>query len=734
MDGGNGVGWFDEQIKQKVKMDEDTFCDALQDMAGIVMGKKRIREYHEDERVAAIESIEQILKYYHVKPREIPGSLKDTESILEYLMRPSGFMRRKVTLTGNWYQDGIGAMLGTYRESKKAVAILPDGSGGYVFLEEESGQQVKANAQNVKALSDEALCFYKPLPLKAIHAKELFLYAVQSLSTSDLAAIFFAALAVTLTGIFPVCANALIFEKGIAQGGMNVLMSCALLLIGTGISAVLFQMIREILLAKMKTRISISIESAAMMRVLSLPAGFFRRYSTGELAGRMQDLSGVCGMALEAVLMAGTAVLTFAVCMIQIHIYAPSLTGSVLLILCFLLILFLIQTLAKIHLEREKRVCSAKESGLVYALFLGISKIRMSGSEQRAFGKWAKQYKEYAELEYNPPLFIRCENILKTVVFLGGNLLIYTHAIKNGISMPVYMSFHAAYATLMAACSVLMATSGIFARICAVFDMIRPVLEEVPEISEDKQMVTRMSGGIELTNVSFRYQKSMPMLFENLSLKIRQGQYVAIVGKTGCGKSTLMRLMLGFEKPVKGAVYYDGKDLNSLDLKSLRKYMGVVMQNGKIFPGSIYSNIVISAPHLTVEDAWQAAEMAGLAEDIRQMPMGMHTLIAESGSGFSGGQKQRLMIARAVAAKPKILFLDEATSALDNITQKIVSESLDGLKCTRIVIAHRLSTIRQCDRIVVLDGGRITEDGTYEELIAKNGFFAELVERQRVRE
>ena len=222
------------------------------------------------------------------------------------------------------------------------------------------------------------------------------------------------------------------------------------------------------------------------------------------------------------------------------------------------------------------------------------------------------------------------------------------------------------------------------------------------------------------------------MLFENLSLKIRPGQYVAIVGKTGCGKSTLMRLMLGFEQPQKGAIYYDGKDLAGLDLKSLRKFMGVVMQNGKVFQGTIYSNIVISAPGLTMEDAWRAAEMAGLAEDIREMPMGMHTLIAEGGAGFSGGQKQRLMIARAVAAAPRILFFDEATSALDNMTQKIVSESLDKLKCTKIVIAHRLSTIRQCDRIVVLDEGKIIEDGTYEELIARKGFFAGLVERQRV--
>jgi ABC-type bacteriocin/lantibiotic exporter with double-glycine peptidase domain len=224
----------------------------------------------------------------------------------------------------------------------------------------------------------------------------------------------------------------------------------------------------------------------------------------------------------------------------------------------------------------------------------------------------------------------------------------------------------------------------------------------------------------------------MPLVLDNVSFTIGAGEYVAIVGKTGCGKSTLMRILLGFEKPQKGAVYYDGKDLEQLDLKSLRRKIGTVMQNGKLFSGDIYSNIVISAPWLTMDRAWEAAEMAGMADDIRDMPMGMFTLISEGQGGISGGQRQRIMIARAIAPKPKILMFDEATSALDNITQKTVSDSLESLKCTRIVIAHRLSTIRHCDRIIVLQDGKIAEDGTYDELIAKNGYFAELVERQRV--
>ena len=258
--------------------------------------------------------------------------------------------------------------------------------------------------------------------------------------------------------------------------------------------------------------------------------------------------------------------------------------------------------------------------------------------------------------------------------------------------------------------------------------MVKPLLESVPEIDVNKAMVTKLSGGIELSNVTFRYGPEMPLILDNVSLRIRPGQYVAIVGKTGCGKSTLMRILLGFEKPLKGAVYYDGRDLNTLDPKSLRRRIGSVMQDGKLFMGDIFSNIAISAPGLTLEDAWEAAEISGFADDIRQMPMGMNTLISEGHGSISGGQRQRLMIARAIAPKPKILMFDEATSALDNLTQKRVSESLNQMKCTRIVIAHRLSTIRQCDRIIVLDRGKIIEDGKYEDLINEGVSAEELTE------
>ena len=272
----------------------------------------------------------------------------------------------------------------------------------------------------------------------------------------------------------------------------------------------------------------------------------------------------------------------------------------------------------------------------------------------------------------------------------------YQMSVLSRVSVPDYMAFNSAYGVVTGAFMSLASTAMTFAEIGPVLKMAKPILEAEPEVAEGKRVITQLNGNIEVSNVSFKYENNGPLIVNNLSLKIKSGQYVAIVGTTGCGKSTLIRLMLGFEKPQKGAIYYDGKDLSTIDLKSLHRKIGTVMQDGKLFQGDIFSNITISAPWLTMDDAWEAAEYAGIADDIRQMPMGMFTLIAEGSGGISGGQKQRLMIARAVAPKPRILIFDEATSALDNITQKKISEFLDQLKCTRLVVAHRLSTIRQC--------------------------------------
>lgn len=469
-----------------------------------------------------------------------------------------------------------------------------------------------------------------------------------------------------------------------------------------------------------------------MMRILSLPVAFFKNYSSGDLASRVQYMNSLCDMLISTVLSTGLTSLFSLVYIGQIFSYTPVLAIPALLIVGITVLFSFIASFVQMKILTRQMELAAKEKGTSYALISGIQKIKLAGAEKRAFARWGNQYAKQAELVYNPPLFLKITTVVSTGISLAGTLVMYFTAVRFQVSVADYFAFNTAYGMLSGAFFALNGIAANIAQIKPVLEMVKPILGTAPEIEEGRQVLTRIHGGIELNNVSFRYHDSMPYVVDNLSLKIRSGQYVAIVGSTGCGKSTLLRLMMGFETPQKGAIYYDGKDLNTIDQKSLRRKIGVVMQNGKLFQGDIFSNIAIGAPQLTMDEAWEAAEKAGIAEDIRHMPMGMFTIVSEGGGGISGGQRQRLLIARAIASKPKILMFDEATSALDNISQKVVSESLDKLKCTRIVIAHRLSTIRQCDRILVLDKGHIIEDGTYEELIEKNGFFAELVSRQRL--
>ena len=725
------MGWFDEQIRQRKQNDDDVFADSCVNMAAAVLGSK-VTGNLSDGSAAAKSAIDEILKYYHVKSREVPDNIKDTNEQLEYLMRPYGIMRRTVRLEKGWYRDAVGAMLGVMKESGRVVALIPAGFSGYCYIDPDSGKKIKINRRNQRLFDSEAIAFYKPFPLKKIGLGSVAKYIAETLSAADFALIALATLALSLIGMLSPKLNNILFAAVLPSGSVRLLLSIAVFTVSVSVSSLLISATKEMITARINTKMSVSVQAAAMMRIMSLPADFFKGYGSGDLSSRAAHISSLCNMLVSAVLTTGLTSAFSLIYISQIFIYAPVLVVPAIAVILVTVAFSLISSFAQMRISKKQMELSAKESGMSYALISGIQKIKLAGAEKRAFARWGNLYAQNAKLTYNPPAFIKLNSVISLAISLIGNIVMYAAAVKSGVSVADYYAFGTAYGMVSGAFMSLAGMALTAAQIKPILETVQPFFNTVPEISEGKEVITRLSGGIELTNVSFRYNENMPLILDNMSLKIRPGQYVAIVGKTGCGKSTLMRLLLGFEKPQKGAVYYDGRDIERIDLKSLRRRIGVVMQNGKLFSGDIYSNIVISAPWLTQSDAWDAAEKAGIAEDIRRMPMGMNTIISEGSGGISGGQRQRLMIARAIAPKPKILMLDEATSALDNLTQKRVSESLDSLKCTRIVIAHRLSTIKQCDRILVLDGGKITEDGTYDELIAQNGVFAELVERQRL--
>jgi len=685
-----------------------------------------------DERIVTKGAIDEVLKYYHYKSADIPEELKTADEQLDYTLRPHGIMRRDVVLNEGWYKDAFGPMIAFTKESNLPVALLPGNTGGYTYTDPETDQKVKVNSKTAENFDAEAICFYRPLPQKKLKIRDLLLYMKDCISLNDIAVVLVATLAATLIGIAMPKIVQVLTGPVLMSGKQSALVGISLTILGVSFSSQLINSIRGMAVARMDTKISVGVEAAMMMRLMALPASFFRAYSPGELRSRASSVRMLSATLTNIIMSTGLTSLVSLLYVTQIFRFAPTLVIPSVIIVLVTMMVSIAATIGQMQLNRRQMESSAKESGMSYSLITGVQKIKLAGAEKRGFAKWLNIYTEVAELSYNPPMFLKINGVIITAITLAGNIILYYISIKSGVDQSNYFAFTASYGMLMGAFTAVTAIVSSAAQIKPILEMAESFLETVPETSEDKEIVTEITGNVELDHVSFRYDDSQPYILNDLTLKVHPGEYVAVVGKTGCGKSTLVRLLLGFEKPEKGAVYYDSKDINSLDLPSLRKKIGTVMQDAGLFQGDLYSNIVITAPELTVDDAWEAAEKAGIADDIREMPMGMYTFVSEGGGSISGGQKQRLMIARAIAPKPKLLIFDEATSALDNKTQRQVSEALDSMGCTRIVIAHRLSTIRHCDRIVVLDGGHIIEDGTYDELIAKNGFFAELVERQRL--
>lgn len=721
------MGWFDEQIKQRKSRDDEEFSEVMAQLSDTVTGQKTATEA--DQNAKTRSSIDIILRYYHCKPKEIPNRITDLDKQLEFACRPYGIMRREVILESGWYKDAVGAMLGKKKDGT-VVALIPNKTYGYSII--ENGKKTCLNKKTEQLLEQEAFCFYKPFPMKKIGIPALIKYIIQCVPVSSLVAVVVMMGITTLIGMISPKVTHIIFSDVIENGSIRLLIAAAVLSVCVSLSSMMVGVVKSLVTDRINTQMNISVQAAVMARIMSLPAGFFKDYSSGELAERSQYINSLCNALISAFMVTGLSTVFSLAYISQVFIYAPTLVIPALCITLLTIGYSVFNTLTQMRESKAEMMISSKGNGMTYSLITGIQKIKLAGAEKRAFTRWAKHYNEEIKHSYGKPLYMTISGTIGLAISLLGTFVMYFFAIESGVSVADYYAFTAAYGMVSGALSSLAGMALNAAQIRPVLDMAKPILDAVPEVSEDKQMVEHLSGGVELNNISFRYNDSMPNVIDDLTLKIRPGQYVAIVGKTGCGKSTLVRLLLGFEKPQKGAIYYDGRDLQSLDPKSLRHNIGTVIQNGKLLQGSLFDNISISAPELTLDEAWEAAELAGIADDIREMPMGMQTMISEGSGGISGGQKQRLMIARAIAPKPKILILDEATSALDNITQKKIADSLDTLKCTRIVIAHRLSTIRHCDRIIVLDGGKIIEDGTYEQLIEQGGFFAELVERQRV--
>ena len=726
------MGWFDKQTRDVMQSDQELFEESLLRMASVVLNDEEAEEAW-NRHIITKEAVDEILKYYKFKPVEIPAGISDPGEQLEYSLRPYGIMRREVLLKDKWYRDSFGPLLVFRKEDGRPVALIPRRFSGYSYTDPRTGAIVKLTGEKAEQFGSDAICFYKPLPTTELSVSDLRKFLYDSVAKNDRGLFFRLAAFAALVGLLTPFITRFMTGVVIRSGDPSLLLGSAVFLVCSIISQQLINMVKGLTISRMCSTGGIQVEAALMMRLINLPASFFHGWSAGELYSRFRCITDLTQLVISDVYATGTAAVMSLIYILQILRFTPALVIPAIAVILATVTVSGAAGYMQIRNEKIIMERAAKTSGLTYSLISGIQKIKLAGAEKRAFSKWSTLYTRQVYNKYNLSAFIRFNKAIILAISLAGTIALYSIAVAAGVSPSEYIAFNSAFGMIAGAFTSLAGVGLTIAKIRPVYEMVEPILTAVPESSANRAMVTSLEGNIEFSNVFFRYKENMPYVIEGLNLSIREGEYIAVVGPTGCGKTTLMRLLLGFEMPDRGAIYYDGRDITRLDLRSLRRKMGVVTQDGSLFQGSIRANILICAPPgATIDDAWAAAEIAGIADDIRRMPMGMHTMISEGQGGISGGQKQCLMIARAVAAGPRVLLFDEATSALDNKTQKKISGALDQMKCTRIVIAHRLSTIKNSDRILMLDEGRIVEDGTYEELIARNGRFAELVARQRI--
>ena len=724
------MGFFESQIKVRARLDTELTERAYADLGNSVQSSQRgvTHSSIDSDEVDAAAYI--CFDYLRVTHGTVPEGITDLDERLEYLCRPSGTMRRQIKLDEGWQSNAFGAMLATL-DTGEVVALIPTKTGFYQMVN-AAGNTRRVNREVAKHIGDSATLFYRPFPNKKLKVRDLIWYMVETLEPIDCVRILVTAIVATLVGMLPTWANNIVFTTVVPSENLHYVGPIACLLVGVAISKVLVDTMNGFAMSRLITKINLMCEAATYARVLMLPPSFFKQYESGSLAARVQNVTVLTQLIVSLVFGSGLTSLLSFVYLFQIWMYAPQLAIPAFVTVVAQIVISFIGTLATLRYDRAAQQANAELSGTVTSILNGVSKVKLAGAERRAFARWAKGYSAYANASYNRPLFVIATSAFTMLASALGTAVIYLSAGESGLSVADYMSFNVAYGMMLAAVASMANMASEIAQIGPIIELVEPVLSTEPEVADDKPVVSKLSGAIEVSGLTFRYKEGSPYILHNLSFHIKSGEYVAIVGKSGCGKSTLVRLLLGFEQANRGSIFYGPYDVGKVDLRSLRRSIGTVTQDGRLLSGSIASNITISMPLATLDDAWKAAEIAGVADEIRKMPMEMQTIISEGTGGISGGQRQRIMIARAVCGNRKILILDEATSALDNVTQRQVAESLSNLGCTRIVIAHRLSTVKKCDRILVLDGGRIAEEGTYDELIARDGLFAELVSRQQI--
>ncbi|WDF35555.1 NHLP bacteriocin export ABC transporter permease/ATPase subunit [Streptomyces sp. T12] len=658
------------------------------------------------------------------------GTESDRLDPVERVALASRVRARAVRLDGRWWRDNVGPLVGHRALSGAPVALLWRRSG-YVAVHPATGRETPIEKANAEEFEPRAVMFYRPLPDRALSPLRLLRFSMRG-TGGDLTNLMVSGLVTVAIGALVPIATGKVLGEFVPKAQTGLIVQFCLAVMISGVVAAAFMLLQNLTILRLEGRIEATLQPALWDRLLRLPTKFFTERSTGELASQAMGISAIRRLMAGVGPVVASSVTVGAMNLALLFWYSVPMAMAAIGMLVVIAGAFLGLGLWQVRWQRRLVVLSNKLNNQAFQTLRGLPKLRVAAAENYAYAAWADRFARSRELQQKVGRIKNLTTVMGAVYLPVCTLLMFmllAGPARGSMSAAAFLTFNTSVTMLLTSVTQL---TGSFVSVVAalpLFEEIKPVLDATPEVRTASTRPGPLTGAIEARRLSFRYSDDGPLILDDVSFDVRPGEFVAIVGPSGCGKSTLLRLLIGFDKPVSGSVLYDGQDLSALDQSAVRRQCGVVLQHAQPFTGSILDVICGTEPY-TPEEAMAAAEMAGLAEDIKRMPMGLHTIVSGSGA-ISGGQRQRLMIAQALIRRPRILFFDEATSALDNETQRTVIESTKALNATRIVIAHRLSTVLDADRVIVMEDGKVAQQGPPAQLLADtNGRLHELVRRQ----
>ncbi|MFJ9738496.1 NHLP bacteriocin export ABC transporter permease/ATPase subunit [Streptomyces sp. NPDC101166] len=637
---------------------------------------------------------------------------------------------RAVRLDGRWWRDDVGPLVGHRALSGAPVALLWR-RGGYVAVHPATGRETPVEKANAEEFEPRAVMFYRPLPEKRLGPLGLLRFSMRG-TGRDLTHLLLSGLVTVAIGALVPIATGKVLGEYVPRAQADPIVQVCLAVMVSSLVAASFMLLQNLTILRLEGRVEATLQPAVWDRLLRLPTKFFAERSTGELASAAMGISGIRRLLAGLGPSVAQASTIGAMNLGLLLWYSVPMAMAAIGMLVVIAGVFLGLGLWQVRWQRRLVTLSNKLNNQAFQTLRGLPKLRVAAAENYAYAAWAEQFARSREMQQRLGRIKNLNTVLGAVYLPLCSLLMFmllAGPARGALSAADFLTFNTSMTMLLT--SVTSLTGAFVSAVAALplFEEIRPVLAASPEVRAASTRPGPLSGAVEARRLSFRYSDDGPLVLDDVSFEVGAGEFVAVVGPSGCGKSTLLRLLIGFDRPVSGSVLYDGQDLAALDQSAVRRQCGVVLQHAQPFTGSIL-DVICGTGAYTPEEAMAAAELAGLAEDIKRMPMGLHTIVAGSGS-VSGGQRQRLMIAQALIRRPRILFFDEATSALDNETQRTVIESTRKLNATRVVIAHRLSTVMDADRVIVMENGKVAEQGPPARLLADpGGRLHELVRRQ----